>query len=86
MILYFIAGIVEDFLFTLSIRFVARGQALWASTCAFLQTIILVGVIYNILKQLDSQRSIVAIIIYALGIGTGTLLTMKFKLGARENK
>jgi len=36
LILYFIAGIVEDFLFTLSIRFVAGGKVFWASACAFL--------------------------------------------------
>ncbi|MDD5547636.1 MAG: hypothetical protein PHN74_01910 [Candidatus Pacebacteria bacterium] len=36
--------------------------------------------LYNILNRLDDERSFVAIIIYSLGIATGTFLAMKFKL------
>ncbi|MEI6396895.1 MAG: hypothetical protein WCO48_02400 [Candidatus Taylorbacteria bacterium] len=41
-------------------------------------------VLYNVLNRLDSERSIIAIIVYALGIGTGTFLGMKFKIGSGE--
>lgn len=84
LILYFLAGIIQDFLFTSSLRFVAKGKAFFASTCSFLETIVTLVVLYDILTRLDSQRSIVAIICYALGIGIGTFLAMKLKIGLKE--
>jgi len=41
-------------------------------------------VLYNILNELDSQRSILAILIYSVGIATGTYLAMKFKIGKEK--
>jgi len=82
--LYFLAGVVSDFLYTLNIRFVSRGKVLWSAIVAFLQTIVALLVIYDIVGRLDSQRSIMAIIIYALGVGVGTFLAMKFKLGKED--
>jgi hypothetical protein len=35
---------------------------------------------------LDSDRSILAIIIYAAGVATGTFLGMKFKFGMEDKK
>lgn len=80
LVAYFIAGIVQDFLFTLSLRLVHREQALKASSVAFLDNLVSVGVLYSILSRLDKERSILAIIVYSLGVGVGTFLAMKFKL------
>jgi uncharacterized protein YebE (UPF0316 family) len=84
LIIYFFAGILQDFLLTLNYRFIAKDKTAFAVLTSFLVTIVSMLVLYNILTQLDSQRSIVAIIVYALGIGTGTFLAMKFKYGLKE--
>jgi uncharacterized protein YebE (UPF0316 family) len=81
LILFFFAGILQDFLFTLSLRLVNREWAVKAGSIAFLDNLVSVGVLYSILTKLDSERSILAIIIYSLGVGTGTYLAIKFKLG-----
>lgn len=79
LILYFIAGVVQDFFFTLNMKFTAREKALPAGIFAFLEIIITFLVLYNILTNLDKERSVMAIIIYALGIGIGSFLGVKFK-------
>lgn len=84
LILYFFAGILQDFFFTLSLKFVARGKAFSASICSFSETIVTLLVLYNILTRLDSQRSIIAIVCYALGIGVGTFVAMKAKWGEKK--
>ena len=83
-ILFYFAGILQDFLLTLNWRYIAKNRALPASTLSFLVTIVTMTVLYNILSRLDSQRSVWAIVIYALGIGTGTFLGMKFKIGSPD--
>ncbi len=80
LIIYFFAGILQDFLFTLSLRLVNHEKALKASSIAFLDNLVSVGVLYSILSRLDNERSIPAIIIYSFGIGVGTYLAMRFKL------
>jgi uncharacterized protein YebE (UPF0316 family) len=82
--LYFLAGIIQDFLFTLSLRYVSKEKALLASSVAFFDNLVSVGVLYTILRQLDSQRTVISIIVYSLGIATGTFLAMKFKLGMKN--
>ena len=84
--LFFFAGILQDFLLTLNWRYIAKNRVLPASMLSFLVTIVTMTVLYNILTRLDSQRSILAIFIYALGIGTGTYLGMKFKIGSDNLK
>lgn len=81
LIFYFLAGIVQDFLITLNWRYVNKNKAVMASLFSFLVTIITMIILYKILIGLDSERSIPAIIVYALGIGVGTFLGMKHKLG-----
>lgn len=78
-LLYFIAGVLQDFLFTLSLRFVNKDSPYKAGLTAFLQTIITLTILYQILEKLASGRAI-AMFIYACGIGTGTVVAMKFKL------
>lgn len=84
LIVYFLAGIVQDFLLTLNWRFVAKDKVWSASIYSFLTTIVSLLVLYNILTRMDSERSLIAIVIYALGIGTGTFLGMKVKHGFKD--
>ncbi len=84
LLIYFLAGVLQDFLFTVNLRYVAKNKVLLAVLTSFLVTVVNLVVLYNILTQLDSQRTIVAIIIYALGITTGTFLAMKFKMGLKD--
>jgi len=86
LIIFYFTGILQDFLLTLNWRYIAKNKVLPASILSFAVTIVTLTVLYNILSKLDSERSIFAIIIYALGIGTGTFLGMKFKIGSDENK
>ena len=84
LIIYFLAGVLQDFLLTLNYRFIAKDKAFLAVLTSFLVTVVSMLVLYNILTRLDAQRSIVAIIVYAVGIATGTLLAMKFKYGLKD--
>ncbi|MBU4274327.1 hypothetical protein KKE19_00760 [Patescibacteria group bacterium] len=86
LIIYFIVGVVQDFLLTANWMFVAKEKVFLASLFSFLTTVMTILVLYNILTNLDTQRSIVAIIVYALGIATGTFLAMKLKIGTKESK
>lgn len=80
LVLYFLAGMLQDFLLTLNWRFIAKDKVVYAVLFSFLTTVISMLVIYNIITRLDSDKSIVAIIIYALGIASGTLIAMKVKI------
>jgi len=80
LILFYFAGLLQDFLLTLNWRFIAKGKVAYAVLFSFLTTVISMLVIYNIITRLDSDRSITAILIYALGIATGTLIAMKIKI------
>ncbi|PIU80559.1 MAG: hypothetical protein CO140_04060 [Candidatus Moranbacteria bacterium CG_4_9_14_3_um_filter_40_7] len=83
-ILYFFVGILQDFLVTLNWRYIAKHKIAPAMLLSFLVTITTMLVIYNILSRLDSQRSIIAIVIYASGVAVGTFLAMKFKVGMED--
>ena len=80
-VVYFLAGVLQDFLFTVNLRYVAKNKTFLAVLSSFLTVVVSMLVLYNIITQLDSQRSVLAILIYSLGIASGTLLAMKFKLG-----
>jgi len=83
-LLFFLAGVLQDFLLTLNWRFIAKEKAIPASILSFLVTMITMTVLYSILLKLDAQRSIVAIVIYALGIASGTFLGVKFKINPQK--
>lgn len=83
-LIYFIAGIIQDFVLTLNWRYVAKDKTLPAVIFSFLAVVISLLVLYNILTQLDEKRTIPAILIYALGVSTGTYLGMKFKPGLKK--
>ena len=78
---YFFAGVLQDFLFTLNIKYVAVNKVILAMLTSFLITMVNLVVLYNILATMDSQRSITTMMVYAAGIAVGTLLAMKFKIG-----
>ena len=80
LIIYFLAGVLQDFLLTLNWRFIAKEKAIPAAIFSFAVTVVTMLVLYNILTQLDRQRSITAIIAYALGIGLSTILGIKTKI------
>ncbi len=82
--LYFIAGIIQDFLFTLNLRYINEKKPLQATLFSFVVTVVSLVVLYNILTQFDSQRSIIAIMVYAAGVGLGTFFGMKFKPGFKK--
>lgn len=81
LVIYFFVGILQDFLVTLNWRYIAKHKVAPSMLMSFLVTIVTMLVIYNILSRLDSQRSIMAIVIYAAGVAAGTFLAMKFKFG-----
>lgn len=86
LLIYFFAGVLQDFVFTLNIRFVNKERILPAVLTSFIITVVSLLVLYNILTNLDSQRSILAIIIYAAGIATGTYLAMRFKVKHKDDQ
>ena len=77
LILYFIAGVVQDFFFTMNSKYIAREKVLPAVIFSFLTILMSMLVLYNILSDLDSERSILAIIVYSCGIAVGTYAAMK---------
>lgn len=80
LIIYFLAGVLQDFLFTVNLRYVSKNKVFLAVLTSFLVVIVNLVVLYSILTQFDSKRTFTAIIIYALGVATGTFLAMKFKI------
>jgi len=81
LMVYFFAGVLQDFLFTLNLRYVSENKVALAMLVSFLVTLVNLIALYNILTQLNPNETIPAIIIYALGITAGTYLAMKFKVG-----
>lgn len=75
---------MQNFLFTLNTRFIAKDSVVLAVTTSFLATVVTMLVIYDVLTRLDSQESIIDIVTYALGISTGTFFAVKFKLGLKK--
>jgi len=74
---YFLVGIVQDFFFTMNTKYVAEKKTLPAVIYSFLTVVMSMLVLYNILSELDPNKSILAIIIYSCGIATGTYIAMK---------
>lgn len=84
LIVYYLAGILQDFLVTLNVRFIAKGKVMLAVFFSFVTTVVALLIIYNILTQLETQKGIIAIMVYALGIATGTFFAMKIKAGFKD--
>ena len=77
LVIYFFVGVVQDFFFTLNLKYVARDKVVPAVVFSFLTICMSMLVLYNILRDIDNQRSILAIVVYSLGIASGTYVAMK---------
>lgn len=84
LLLFFVAGVLQDFLVTLNWRYVTKEKVFLASLFSFFSTVVAMTVLYTILTELDSSRSILAIVVYSLGIAIGTWLAMKTKWGMEK--
>ncbi len=80
-IVYFLVGLLQDFIIALYTRLINKGAAISSAVLSTLITIINLAVIYSILARFDSEKSILAILAYALGNGVGTFIGTKFKIG-----
>lgn len=85
-ILYFFAGILQDFLLTLNWRYIASQKLVPAALTSFIVSIVGLMVLYNIIVHLNEKRGVLAIIVYAAGVATGTILAMKFKAGFAQRR
>lgn len=84
--LYFFAGILQDFLLTLNWRYINNDKVILAALTSFIVTITGLLVLYNIITHMNDNRGIAAILVYAAGITTGTVLGMKFRPGFAKKK
>lgn len=85
LIVYFAAGIVQDFFFTMNSKYIAKDKVLPAVVFSFLTILMSMLVLYNILSEIDSERSLLAIAVYSCGIAIGTYVAMRFP-GFRKKK
>jgi len=76
LVIYFLAGVVQDFFFTMNLKYVAKNKIAPAVVFSFLAVITVTLVLYNIINNLDPEKGILAIIIYSCGIALGTYLAM----------
>ena len=82
--IFYLVGLLQEFLLVLYIRFIDENKILPAVILSFVTIVIGLLVIYNILAQLETKKSIITIIVYASGIATGTFLAMKTKKGFKN--
>lgn len=84
LILYFVAGIVQDFLFTLNVRAIDERRTFLAALTSFFTVFVGMVILYNIISRLNAEQSLMAIGVYCLGIALGTALGMKYHLKRRR--
>ena len=77
LVIYFCVGVVQDFFFTMNSKYIAREKVTPAVIFSFLTILMSMLVLYNILKDINSQSSILAIVVYSCGIAVGTYVAMK---------
>ncbi len=82
-IVYFFAGVLQDFLFTINLRFVSKDRVFLSVATSFLTVVVSMLALYNIVTQLDPSNGVAAIIVYCLGVAFGTYLAMKFKISSK---
>jgi len=86
LVIYFLVGVVHDFFFTLNAKYIAKDKVLPAVAFSFLTILMSMVVLYNILNEIDSERSISAILVYSIGIALGTYLAMKIPAIKKRKK
>lgn len=79
LLLYFFVGVLQDLFWTYNVKYVANEKPVLASAFSFFTSVVSMGVFYDILTRLDSERSWLAILVYSLGIAVGTFTAMKLK-------
>ena len=84
-VVYFLAGVLQDFLFTINLRYVSKDKIFLSVVTSFLTVVVSMLALYNIITELNPANGIPAIIIYCLGIAFGTFLAMKFKISSKNN-
>ncbi len=77
LVVYFFVGVIQDFFFTMNLKYVAREKVWAAVVFSFLAVSMSMLVLYNIINDLDPQKSILAIIVYSCGIAVGTYVAME---------
>lgn len=85
LVIYFLVGVVQDFFFTMNSKYIAKDKVAPAVAFSFLTILMSMVVLYNILNELDSEKSILAIIVYSCGIALGTYAAMRFP-GLKKKK
>lgn len=85
LVIYFVVGVIQDFFFTMNSKYIAREKVLPAVVFSFLTILMSMLVLYNILRDIDSERSMVAIVVYSCGIAVGTYVAMKIP-GLKKRK
>jgi len=85
LVIYFVVGVIQDFFFTMNSKYIAREKVLPAVIFSFLTILMSMLVLYNILRDIDSERSMVAIVVYSCGIAVGTYVAMKIP-GLKKRK
>jgi len=80
LLIYYIAGLLQDFLFTLMFRFVSKEKAIQAAIFSFIGTMVAMVIFFDIVTRLSAEESILGIFAYALGISSGTFLAVKTKI------
>ena len=75
---YFAVGVVQDFLFTMNSKYIALNKTLPAVIYSFLTILMSTFILYNILSDINTESSLLAIVVYSAGIATGTFVAMKF--------
>ena len=85
-LIFFIVGVIEDFIGTMTLRYLIA-KRIWATTIStFAITIISLAVFYGIFIKIEEDpKRFLAILVYSLGISVGTFLAMKIKIRGGKN-
>lgn len=78
LVIYFLVGVVQDFLFTMNSKYISEKKVWPAVSFSFLTILMSTIVLYRILTDINSETSIIAIVVYSFGIATGTYIAMSF--------
>jgi dolichol kinase len=79
LLLFFLAGLFQDLLWTLTMRAVSERKTYHAATLSFINNVSGTLVFYSIFEKIDPSQSLLVILIFGLGVGTGTIVGMEYK-------
>ena len=83
LLLFYIAGLLQDLLWTLTIGAVSERKTYFAASLSFVNTVSGTIIFYRIFEQIDQDSGLLAILVYGLGVATGTIIGMEYKKMAR---